>query len=137
MGYRLAYSLFKIKKFVKIGRFFFDILIKKWVNLILMSLLVYAFCSLCISQPLVKIWNIKNAIDCKNYIWQIWFMFRNLQLDSKICLPWFSLLEVDLLFTLLSAPLIIIFRTSKRLGYFLLIILITVSLFISYEILKN
>jgi len=39
----------KLKKIVKIGRLFFDVIMKKWINLILMSLLVYSLSSVCIS----------------------------------------------------------------------------------------
>lgn len=102
-----------------------------------MSLLIYSFLTICTNQPLIKLWHLNNGKDCPNYIWQIWFLFRNLQLDCKICLPWFTLLEADLLFTILSAPLLLIFRTNKKLGYFLSFLLLVTSILISMQILKN
>lgn len=77
-GFRLAYGMSEIKKIRNIGRSFFDIIFRKWLILILMSLLVYSFSSYFISQPLSELWNFKNGKDCSNYIWQIWFLFRNL-----------------------------------------------------------
>lgn len=77
-GFRLAYGMAQIKKIRNIGRSFFDIIFRKWLILILMSLLVYSFSSYLISQPLSLLWNFKNGKDCSNYIWQIWFLFRNL-----------------------------------------------------------
>lgn len=133
----MADKLDKIRRFTKIGRIYFAEIMLKWINLILMSLLVYAFCSFMVHPPLSKIWKDNNAKDCGNYIWQTWFSLRNLQLDCKVCLPWFTLMEADLLLTLLSLPLVLIFRTTKKLGYFLYLILMGVSIFISYSILKN
>lgn len=127
LGFRLPYYFIKVRKFTKIGRIFFDIVLKKWLNLIFLSILVYCLLTLCTSQPLVKLWHLNNGKDCPNYIWQIWFLFRNLQLDCKICLPWFTLLEADLLFTFLSAPLILVLRTHKKIGYCLTILLLAAS----------
>jgi hypothetical protein len=90
-----------------------------------------------ISEPLSKVWRDNNGKDCPLYIWQTWFLFRNLLLDCKICLPWFTLLEADLLFTILSAPFIVIFKVSKKMGYFLIFMLMLTSVLISYAILKN
>lgn len=137
LGFRLACGLAKIRKFTKIGRLFFDELLRKWLNLILMSLLVYSFCTIFINKPLSLLWYQTNGKDCPNYIWQIWFVFRNLELDCKVCLPWFTLLEADLLLTLLTAPLIVLFRTSKKIGYFLIVVLIGGSIFVSSAILKD
>ena len=92
MGWRVVAAVAKVRKFTKIGRIFFDVLFRKWINLILMSLLVYSFSTLLINKPLSLLWLQTNGKDCPNYIWQIWFVFRNLSLDCKICLPWFTLL---------------------------------------------
>lgn len=137
LGFKLAYGMAKIRKFTKIGRIFFDLLLRKWLNLILISLLVYSFLNQTVSRPLSLLWSQTNGKDCPYYIWQIWFVFRNLQLDCKVCLPWFTLLEADLLFTLLSAPLIILFRTSKKIGYALCVLLVLGSIMVSGAILKN
>lgn len=70
-------------------------------------------------------------------MWQMWFLFRNLQMDCKVCLPWFWLLQADLLLTIFSTPFIIIYRSKKPLGYLLLTLLILTSLVVSYAILDD
>ena len=42
LGLRLAYGAYRIKTFRAIGRYFFDQLLKKWVLLLLMTLLLQA-----------------------------------------------------------------------------------------------
>ena len=137
LGLRLAYGAYKIKTFRGIGRYFFDQLLKKWVLLILMSLLIYAFLTLLTNEPLSKIWSLNNGKDCPKYMWQMWFLFRNLQLDCRACLPWLSLIEAELLFTLLAAPFIIIFRVSKKLGYHLLALVVATSIVVPFAILDK
>jgi hypothetical protein len=70
-------------------------------------------------------------------MYQIWFVFRNLQLDCKACLQWFWILEVDILLTIIAAPFFIIFRTKRALGYGLFTLIIFTSLIIAYAILKD
>jgi hypothetical protein len=89
---KLAYGVYKLKSFHQIGRYFFDQLLKKWAFMLLMSLTVYAILSY-IDDPLSTIWKNNNGKDCPNAMWQIWFAVRNLQLDCKVCLPWFWLLQ--------------------------------------------
>lgn len=137
LGFKLASGVSKLKKYTKIGRFFFDELFRKWLNLILISLLVYSFCTKLINKPLSLLWFQNNGQDCSNYIWQIWFVFRNLLLDCKICLPWFTLLQTDLLLTLLALPLVLLFRMSKKIGYFLILVLISGSVYVSSAILST
>lgn len=137
LGLRLAYGAYKIKTFTSIGRYFFDQLLKKWALLIIMSMLIYSSLSFFVSDPLSRIWNINNGQDCPNYMWQMWFLFRNLQLDCRVCLPWLSLISSELLFIILAAPFIIIFRVSKKLGYSLLALVIATSIVVSFAILDS
>lgn len=67
----------------------------------------------------------------------MWFLFRNLQLDCKACLPWLSLLESEILFTILAAPFIIFYRVNKKLGHALFGLIIFISMLISYAILDD
>lgn len=90
-GLRLAYNAYKINNMKDIGRFLFDQVLKKWVLLILMTLFVYTYLNVLTSQPLNKIWNMNNGQDCPSTIWQIWFLFKNMTLDCKKCLPWMSI----------------------------------------------
>lgn len=136
LGMRLAYGMYKVSTFSGIGRYFFDELIRKWLNLILLSLVVY-FCLYLTQQPLSMIWRLNYGEDCPQYMWEIWFLFRNLQLDNKICLPWLNLLSSEILFTILAAPFIIIHRTSKKLSIFLFSLIVFTSVIISYSILDS
>lgn len=137
LGLRLAYGAYKIKTFRGIGRFFFDQLLKKWVLLILMSFFIYSALTILTNEPLSKVWSLNNGQDCPSYMWQMWFLFRNLQLDCRVCLPWLSLLSSEILFTLLAAPFLIVFRVSKKLGYSLLGMVLLTSIFASYAILDS
>ena len=67
----------------------------------------------------------------------MWFLFRNLQLDCRACLPWISLICSEILFTILAAPFIIIFRVSKKLGYSLMVLVLLTSIFASFAILDS
>lgn len=137
LGLRLAYGMYKIDTFKGILRFYFDQLLKKWVLLVLMTFLIYSFVVTFTSEPLNKVWNLNNGADCPGYMWQIWFLFRNMQLDCKTCLPWMSLIASEIFFTILAAPFLIVFRTSKKLGYALFSGLIFLSMIISIAILDS
>lgn len=67
----------------------------------------------------------------------MWFLFRNMQTDCKACLPWMSLIASDIFFTIVAAPLILIFRSTKRLGYGIFSLIILLSIFISFGILEG
>ena len=96
----------------------------------------YIFLSLT-DDPLNKIWKANYGADCQSVMYQMWFLFRNLQLDCKVCLQWFWVLEADILLTLLAAPLFIIYRTKRWLGYTVLGLVVLNSLFVSYAILLS
>lgn len=136
LGLKLAYSVYKQRSFHQMGRFFFDELLNKWVLLVLLTMFVYGIMGL-IDQPLSKIWSINYGQDCPTVMWQMWFLFRNLQMDCKVCLPWFWLLQSELLLTIFAAPFIIIFRIHKILGYGLLMLIIFASTIVGYAILDN
>ena len=70
-------------------------------------------------------------------MYQIWFVFRNLQLDCKVCLQWFWIMEVDILLTILAAPLFIVYRTKRILGYSIFTMDIVISMIASYAILES
>ena len=125
-----------IKSFKAIGRYFFDELIKKWLFLIILSLFIYSFMAFT-QNPLSRVWELNYGQDCPNYMWQIWFLFRNLQLDCKACLPWLSLLSSEILFTILAAPFIIIYRVRKSLAHALFGVIIFISIMVSYAILED
>jgi hypothetical protein len=91
LGIKLSYAVYKLTSFHQIGRFFFDQLLKKWVILILFSMTVYIIMAM-IDDPLSRVWKNNYGQDCPSVMWQIWFVFRNLQLDCKVCLQWFWLL---------------------------------------------
>lgn len=88
-------------------------------------------------EPLSKYWNLSFAQDCPKYIWQEWFLFRNFQLDGKVCLPWLWIIEADIFLTLLSAPFIIIFRIKKNIGYTLMGLVCFISMVIGFAILSD
>lgn len=92
MGLRLAYSAYKIDTFKALLRFYFDQAIKRWVVLFLMTLLIYSFVIVFTSEPLNTVWKINVGGDCPGYIYQLWFLFRNMITDTKACLPWMSLI---------------------------------------------
>lgn len=102
-----------------------------------MTLLIYAYIITFTSEPLNKVWNLNNGEDCPKYMWQIWFLFRNMQLDCKKCLPWMSIFSAELFFILVSAPFLLIFKTSKKLGYGLFALIIANSMLDSYAILDS
>ena len=64
-------------------------------------------------------------------------VFRNLQLDCKVCLQWFWIMEVDILLTILAAPLFIVYRTKRILGYSIFTMAIVISMIASYAILES
>jgi hypothetical protein len=57
-----------------------------------MSLLVYSYIKMFTAEPLNKLWDLNNGQDCPGYMWQIWFLFRYMQIDCRACLPWLSLI---------------------------------------------
>lgn len=90
LGLRFAYGIYKANSLKQIFRFYFDQLLKKWALLFLMSLFVYSWMESFTDQPLHRLWNINYGQDCPGYMWQLWFLFRNMQVDCKRCLPWLS-----------------------------------------------
>lgn len=90
-GLRLAYITYKINSFTQIPRFFFDQVLKKWVLLVLMTFFIYSFLTNFTDEPLNKVWNLNNGQDCPGVMWQYWFLFRNMVMDCKRCLPWMSI----------------------------------------------
>lgn len=91
LGAKLAHSLFRLNSFHEIGRYFFDQLLTKWLVLVLTSMAAYLLLSLT-DEPLNQIWKNKYGADCPAVMYQIWFLFRNLQLDCKVCMQWFWVL---------------------------------------------
>lgn len=136
LGAKLAHSLFKLNSFHEIGRYFFDQLLMKWLILVLTSMAAYVFLSMT-DQPLNQLWKSKFGADCPSVMYQIWFVFRNLQLDCKVCLQWFWIMEVDILLTILAAPLFIVYRTKRILGYSIFTMAIVISMIASYAILES
>lgn len=137
LGLRLAYGAYKLNSFHELMRFYFDNVLKKWALLILMTMLIYSFLTMFISQPLNKIWDLSNGQDCPSTMWQIWFLFRFMISDCKRCLPWMSLIASEIFFILAAAPILLIFRTFKKLGYGLFGLIILLSMIISYSILDS
>ena len=105
--------------------------------LFLMSLLIYTFVILFTGEPLNTIWKINVGGDCPDYIYQLWFLFRNMITDTKACLPWMSLIAAELFFILLAGPLILIYRSNKKIGYTLFSLIIINSMFISIAVLDS
>lgn len=68
-------------------------------------------------------------------MYQMWLLFRTFTMDCKVCLQWFWIVEVDILLSLLAAPLYIVYRTKKTLGSALFLISIFISLIFSYGVL--
>lgn len=91
LGMKLAFSLSNLSSFHQIGRYFFDTLLVKWVILVLTSMAAYFLLSYT-DEPLNQLWKNSYGADCHSVIYQIWFIFRNLQLDCKVCLQWFWVL---------------------------------------------
>lgn len=136
LGTKLAYSLFKLNSFHEIGRYFFDQLLIKWLVLVLTSMAAYVYLSLT-DQPLNQLWKSKYGADCPSVMYQIWFVFRNLQFDCKVCLQWFWIMEVDILLTILAAPLFIVYRTKRVLGYAIFTLAAVISIIGAYAILDS
>ena len=136
LGVKLAFSLFKLSSFHEIGRYFFDQLLMKWAILVLTSMAAYVFLSMT-DEPLNQLWKNKFGADCPAVMYQIWFVFRSLILDCKVCMQWFWIMEVDILLTIIAAPLFIIYRTKRWLGYALFGTLAVISLLVSYAILDS
>lgn len=70
-------------------------------------------------------------------MWQIWFLFRFMLNDCKRCLPWMSLIASEIFFIIIAAPILLIFRTFKKLGYGLFGLIILLSMVTSYSILDS
>lgn len=70
-------------------------------------------------------------------MYQLWFVFRSLTLDCKVCLQWFWILEVDILLTIIAAPLFIVYRTKKWLGYSLFSLAMVISLLFAFAVLDS
>lgn len=137
LGLRFAYGIYKANSLKQIFRFYFDQLLKKWALLLLMSLFVYAWMESFVDQPLHRLWNINYGRDCPAYMWQIWFLFRNMQTDCKRCLPWLSVFSAEIFFMLASAPILLVHKTFKKLGYTLFSLVIFLSIICSYAILDS
>ena len=136
LGSKLAYSLYRLSSFHEIGRFFFDQLLVKWSILVLTSMAAYVFLSLT-DEPLNQLWKSKFGADCPSVMYQVWFTFRSLILDCKVCLQWFWIMEVDILLTLLVAPLFIIYKTKKWVGTALFALVIIISKIFAIAILES
>lgn len=136
LGAKLAFSLYRLNSFHEIGRFFFDQLFTKWLTLLLASMAAYALLSLT-DEPLNQLWKNNLGADCGATMHQMWFLFRNLAMDCRVCLQWFWILEVDVLLTILAAPLFIVYRTKKWLGYALLLAAVAASALFSYGLLYS
>jgi len=70
-------------------------------------------------------------------MYQMWFVFRSLILDCKVCLQWFWILEVDILLTILAAPFFIIYRTKKWIGYSLFTLSMVISIIFAFAVLES
>jgi hypothetical protein len=136
-GLRLAYTTYKIHSFRRMLRFLFDQVLKKWLLIIFITLFIYSVFDSFADQPLFKIWEINNSKDCTASIWKIWFLFSNMPSNCQICLPWMSIFTSEIVFTILAIPFLLIFKTSKKIGYGLFILLIINSMIISSAILSN
>ena len=134
LGTKLAFSLYRLNSFHEIGRYFFDQLSTKWIGLLLTSMTAYILLGFT-DEPLNQLWKKNFGADCPGVMYQMWFLFRNLTLDCKVCLQWFWIIEVDLLLTILTAPLFIVYRTKKWLGYIFFVITILASMVFSYGLL--
>lgn len=60
-----------------------------------------------------------------------------MQLDCKKCLPWMSIFSSEIFFILVSAPFLLIFKSTKKLGYALFSLIIINSMIDSYAILDS
>lgn len=134
LGAKLAFSFYKLKSFHEIGRYFFDQLLMKWLGLILASMTAYILLSL-IDEPLNQIWKNNYGADCPSVMYQMWFLFRSFMMDCKVCMQWFWIIETDILLTIVAAPLFIVYRTKKWLGYTLFTLAIFISLMFGYGVL--
>lgn len=88
-------------------------------------------------EPLNQLWRTSSAADCSSLIYQVWFVFRSLQFDGKTCMPWFWVMETDIFLTLLAAPLFIIYRTKKSLGYTLFGLVMAISIVVGFAVLDS
>ena len=70
-------------------------------------------------------------------MYQMWFLFRNLQLDCKTCLQWFWVLEVDILLSIVAAPFFIIYRTKRTIGNVLMGLVVLTSIVVAVAILDS
>lgn len=136
LGVKLAYSLFRLNSFHEIGRYFFDQLLMKWAILVLTSMAAYVFLSMT-DEPLNQLWKNKYGADCPSIMYQIWFVFRSVAFDCKVCMQWFWIMEVDILLTILAAPVFIVYRTKRWLGYTLFSLTVVISWIVSYAILES
>ena len=127
---------FKLSTFHEIGRFFFDQLLVKWVVLLLTSMGAYALLTLT-DEPLDQVWQKSYGADCSSVMYQMWFLFRTLQLDCKVCLQWFWVLEVDILLSIVAAPFFIIYRTNRTIGSVLMGMVVLTSAIVSVAILDS
>jgi len=136
LGVKLASNLFSLNSFHEIGRYFFDHLLVKWAVLVLTSMAAYLVLSWT-DEPLNQLWINKYGADCPTIIYQMWFVFRSLILDCKVCLQWFWILEVDILLTVIAAPLFIVYRTKRWLGYTLFGISVFISMMFAFAVLDS
>ncbi len=136
IGVNYAYGVRKLTGFRQMGRYFFDEIFKKWLVLFLMSLALYSFMSLT-DEPLNQIWIQQNGADCPAHLWESWFGVMSLYLGKVACLPWLWLLQAQFLLAIVASPCIVIFRTSKKLGYALLVGLVLISTFVGFGVLDH
>jgi hypothetical protein len=106
----------------------------KWLGLVLSIMVAFILLS-ATDEPLNQIWKNYYGADCSSVMYQMWLLFRTFIMDCKVCLQWFWILEVDILLTILAAPLYIVYRTKKWLGSVLFMLCAFISLVLSYGIL--
>jgi vacuolar-type H+-ATPase subunit I/STV1 len=77
-GLSAAYSLYKIDSFKDMFKSILSKLVRLWPVLALFTLIAYGISESIIGDPLIKIWEQKNTIDCPAIFWRKWFLINPL-----------------------------------------------------------
>jgi hypothetical protein len=78
VGLTAAYSLYKVDNLTDIFKSILSKFMRIWPVLVIFILIAYGISEYIISDPLLKIWEQKNTIDCPATFWRKWFLINPL-----------------------------------------------------------
>lgn len=77
-GLSAAYALYKIDSFTEMFKSIVSKFVRLWPVLVLFVLFAYTASEAIVADPLSKVWEQKNTVDCPAIFWRKWFLINPL-----------------------------------------------------------